>query len=76
MSKISNGVKWSPILHGIAAISGVVGFAALIMWWVALVKAGASPFAPEHLYDDAVAFLLLSIAFGIGTLIHQKQERN
>jgi len=67
-------MKWSMILHGIAAISGVVGFAVLIMWWVTLAKAGVSPFAPEHLYDDAIAFLLLSIAFGIGTLIHRQSE--
>jgi len=68
-------MKWSPILHGIAATSGIVGFLALIGWWIMLVRDGASPFSAEHLYDDAVAFLLLSIAFGIGTLIHQKQEQ-
>jgi len=68
-------MKWSPILHGIAAISGVVGFLALIAWWIVLAKEGVSPFSAEHLYDDAIAFLLLSIAFGIGTLIHQRQEQ-
>ena len=68
-------MKWSPILHGVAAISGIVGFATLVIWWVVLARGGASPFAPEHLYEDAIAFLLLSIAFGIGTLIHQRQER-
>ena len=68
-------MKWSPILHGIAAISGIVGFVILIIWWVVLVRAGASPFSPEHLYDDAIAFLLLSIAFGIGTLVHQHEEK-
>ena len=68
-------MKWSPILHGIAAISGIVGFLALIIWWVVLAREGASPFSSEHLYDDAIAFLLLSIAFGIGALIHQQKER-
>jgi len=68
-------MKWSPILHGVAAISGVVGLLALVMWWIALLREGASPFSAEHLYDDAIAFLLLSIAFGIGALIHQQQER-
>ena len=67
-------MKWSPILNGVAAISGVVGFLVLVMWWVALFREGTSPFSAEHLYDDAIALLLLSIAFGIGTLIHQKQE--
>ena len=68
-------MKWSPILHGVAAISGVVGLFALVMWWIALLREGASPFSAEHLYNDATALLLLSIAFGIGTLIHQNQER-
>ena len=69
-------MKWSPILHGISAVSGVFGFLALILWWIVLAKEGASPFSVEHLYDDARALLLLSIAFGIGTLIHQREEKN
>ena len=68
-------MKWSPILHGVAAVSGVVGLLALVMWWIALLREGVSPFSAEHLYDDAIALFLLSIAFGIGTLIHQRQER-
>jgi len=73
--QISNGVKWSPILHGISAVAGILGFLVLIMWWAVLLKNGVLFFSAEHLYDDAIAFLLLSIAFGIGTLIHQKQEQ-
>lgn len=68
-------MKWSPILHGIAAISGILGFLALVIWWVVLFREGASPFSAEHLYDDAIALLLLSIAFGIGALVHQQQEQ-
>jgi len=68
-------MKWSPILHGVAAISGVVGFLALIGWWIILWKQGSSPFSAGHLYDDAIALFLLSIAFGIGTLIHQRAEK-
>jgi len=68
-------MKWSPILHGIAATSGIVGFLALIAWWVALAREGTPFFSAEHLYDDAIAFLLLSIAFGVGALIHQNQEQ-
>jgi len=69
-------MKWSPILHGISAISGVIGFLTLIVWRIVLAREGASPFSAEHLYDDARALLLLSIAFGIGTLIHQREEKN
>jgi len=70
-------MKWSPILHGIAAISAIVGFLVLIMWWIALaMRDGFSTmFSPDHLYDDARILLLLSIAAGVGTIIHQLQER-
>ncbi len=68
-------MKWSQILHGIAALSGIVGFLALIVWWVVLFRAGTPFFSAEHIYDDAIALFLLSIAFGIGALIHQQQER-
>ena len=68
-------MKWSPILHGIAAISGILGFLALIVWWVMLFREGVSPFSAEHLYDDAIVLLLLSIAFGIGALVHQQKEQ-
>jgi len=70
-------MKWSPILHGIAAIAGVSGTLILIGWWIVLAKTTgfSTMFSPEHMYDDAIALLLVSIAFGIGTLIHQRQER-
>ena len=69
-------MKWSPILHGIAAISGIAGFVTLIIWWIVLAKSQGFSlmFTPEHLYDDAIVLLLLSIAFGIGALIHQRRE--
>jgi len=70
-------MKWSPILHGIAAVAGVMGLLVLIGWWIVLgIQTGFSTmFSPEHMYDDAIALLLVSIAFGIGALIHQRQER-
>ena len=68
-------MKWSPILHGIATISGILGFFTLVIWWVVLFREGVSPFSAEHLYDDAIALLLLSIAFGIGSLVHQQKEQ-
>ena len=76
--RISNMVKWSPILHGISAVAGVLGALALLGWWIALAgtEGFSLIFSPEHIYDDAIALLLVSIAFGIGTLIHQKQEQN
>lgn len=69
-------MKWSPILHGVAAIAGILGVLALFSFWFGLAT-GSTFFGntPEHAYDDAIALLLVSVAFGIGTLIHQKQER-
>ena len=66
-------MKWSPILHGIAAVAGIVGALALIAAWIA----GQGTFfglPQEHFFEDAKALLLVSIAFGIGTLIHLKEE--
>jgi len=69
-------MKWSPILHGIAAISGILGLLSLVWFWIALLSGGTFiGIAAEHAHDDAVAFFLASIAFGVGTLIHQKQEK-
>jgi len=68
-------MKWSPILHGVSAVTGVLGVLALIVFWIAAAKEGVKFFSMEHSYQDAVALLLVSIAFGIGTLIHQQQEK-
>ena len=69
-------MKWSPILHGVSAISGILGVLALFSFWFGLLT--GSTFlgnTTEHAYDDAIALLLVSVAFGIGTLIHQKEEK-
>ena len=67
-------MKWSPILHGVAAITGIIGTLALLGAWIA----GAGTLfglSQEHFFEDAKALLLVSIAFGVGTLIHQQQEK-
>jgi len=68
-------MRWSPVLHGIAAVSGILGLLALFSFWFGLLT--GTTFlgnTPEHAFDDAVALLLVSIAFGIGTLVHQHEE--
>ena len=68
-------MKWSPILHGISAITGILGVVALVVFWIAAANDGVSMFSQDNAYRNAVALLLVAIAFGIGTLIHQKEER-
>ena len=67
-------MKWSPILHGISAIAGIIGVLVLISAWIA----GSGTFlgfTQEHFFEDTKSLLLISIAFGIGTLVHQNEER-
>ena len=67
-------MKWSPLLHGIAAITGILGALALISSWLA----GTGTIlglSQNHLFNNATGLLLASIAFGIGTLIHMQQGR-
>lgn len=33
-------MKWSPILHAVAVISGILGVLALVSFWIAAVKGG------------------------------------
>jgi len=67
--------KWSPILHIIAMVTGIAGALALVVFWIAAASEGVNMFSSEHAYKDAVGLLLVSIAFGIGALIHLKEER-
>jgi len=67
-------MKWSPLLHGIAAITGILGALSLISSW--LVRTGTIlGLSQNHLFNNAIGLLLASIAFGIGTLIHMQQGR-
>jgi len=68
-------MKWSQILHIVAFISGIVGVLALIGAWIATANTIFLGLSEEHLFNDAIALLLVSIAFGIGTLIHQNEEK-
>ena len=67
-------MKWSPTLHGISAISGITGALALIGAWIAGTETFLG-FSQGHLYNDAMGLLLVSIAFGLGTLMHMWLEK-
>jgi len=67
--------KWSGILHGVAMLAGVLGALALIAAWIATVTGTLLGRAEGHWFNDATGLLLVSVAFGIGTLIHMKQEK-
>ena len=68
-------VKWSPILHAVSAIAGIAGFLALIVYWVLGAEGTFLGLPKGHFFNDAVGLLLVSVAFGIGTLIHLKEEK-
>jgi len=68
-------MKWSPILHGISAITGVVGLLAIIAAWIATFQGSFLNQTEIHYFNDAKSLLLASIAFGIGTMIHMQQEK-
>ena len=67
-------MKWSPLLHTIAAIAGVLSLAALIVFWITSAQEGVRLFSSEHAWKDVVGLALVSIAFGIATIIHKGQE--
>ena len=67
--------KWSPTLHTIAGLTGIVGALALVAAWIASYSGSFWGMSEQHLFNDAKGLLLVSIAFGIGTLIHQNEER-
>ena len=69
-------MKWSPTLHGISAIAGIAGLLSLIGAWIAGLTGTVFGLNEAHLFSDANALLLVSIAFGIGTMIHLQEEKN
>lgn len=68
-------IKWSPILHGVSAVAGVLGLISLVAAWIAGSTGAVAGFSQAHLFTDAQTLLLASIAFGIGVLIHQNIEK-
>ena len=68
-------MKWSPLLHGISAVSGILGVLALLVFWITAANEGVRLFSSEHAYKDVVVLFLASIAFGVGALIHQHEEK-
>lgn len=68
-------MKWSKILHVVATIAGIMGVLTLFGAWIAIINESFLGFSEEQLFNDAISLLLVSIAFGIGTLIHQNQEK-
>ena len=68
-------MKWSSILHGISAVAGVLGVLSLFGAWIVGADGTILGLSQEHLFNDTNALLLTAVAFGIGTLIHQRQER-
>lgn len=67
-------MKWSLLLHTIAVIAGVLSLVALIVFWITSAQEGIRLFSSEHVWKDVVGLALVSITFGIGTMIHRSLE--
>ena len=57
------------------AIAGVLGLLSLFGAWLATAKGTALGLSESHLFNDTMSLLLVSVAFGVGTLIHMQQEK-
>ena len=68
-------MKWSSILRGIAALTGIFGVITIFGAWIAGTSGAFLSFSQEYIYNNATVLLLASIAFGIGTLIHTSEEQ-
>lgn len=68
-------MKWSPLLHTIAALAGVFGVIAIFAGWILGFRGTLFGLSQAHLFNNGMMLLLISIAFGIGTLIHQREEQ-
>lgn len=68
-------IKWSPILHWISFIAAMLGIAAFLMASIAALTGNLIiGLSEEHLFKDTTSFFLMSIAFGLGTIIHMQLE--
>jgi len=68
-------MKWSLILHKISMVLGIFGALTLIAAWIAGTETFLG-FSQAHYFEDTKALLLLAITCGIGTLIHQNEEKS
>ena len=67
--------KWAPTLHYASLITAIIGAIALLGAWYASWNTTFLGMTEAHLFNDAQTLLLLSIALGVGTLIHHYEER-
>ncbi|MCH7568011.1 MAG: hypothetical protein IIA87_01185 [Nanoarchaeota archaeon] len=68
-------MKWSPILHILTMIIGLVALLSLIGAWIAGENGRFLGFSQIHLFYDAISLFLFAILAALGTLIHQNEER-
>lgn len=67
--------RWAPTLHWASLFTAIIGTLALFGAWIATWTGTFLGMTEQHLFNDAQTLLLLSIALGVGTLIHHYEER-
>ena len=68
-------MRWAPTLHWASLFAAILGTFALFGAWLATWNETFLGMTETHLFNDAQTLLLLSIALGVGTLIHHYEER-
>lgn len=68
-------MKWSSFVHAVAKVAAIAGVLALLGAWLAGAEGTVLGFNQVHLFEDAKSLFLLSIASGVGTLIHLRLEK-
>lgn len=68
-------MKFSKALHWGSVITGFLGAFTAIGAWIAGGEGLFLGYSQGYLFTNAQVFILGSIAFGVGTLIHQNLEK-
>lgn len=68
-------MKKSSFIHGVAIVTGIWGFLALIGAWLAGESGTIFGFTRLHCYYDAIVFELISISAGVCAIYRRQLEK-
>lgn len=68
-------MKKSSFIHGVAIVTGIWGFLALIGAWLAGEHGTIFGFTQQHCFFDAIVLELISVSAGICAIYRRQLER-